>query len=250
MKLGRVRVDAVSMVEAVELVAGRIRSGAPGYVLTPNVDHVVQAERDGRLAQAYAEAFLALPDGMPVVWASRALGRPVAQKVSGSDLVGPLLERAAREGWGVYFLGGQPGSAGEAARRARERLGSLRVVGAEGPAIAASADDEASRQAFARLCHARPQLLLVGLGCPKQEFFLQRYAAHLPGTVSLGVGASIDFLAGAERRAPQWMSAHGLEWVYRLAREPRRLWRRYLLRDPAFAWILVRALVARATEHA
>ncbi|MBI5493974.1 MAG: WecB/TagA/CpsF family glycosyltransferase [Deltaproteobacteria bacterium] len=250
LQLGPVPVHAVTMAQALDLILDRRASGVPGYVLTPNVDHVVLARQDASLAAAYRDVFLSLADGMPILWAARALGRPLPEKVSGSDLVVPLLERAAREHCSIYLLGGRAGSGPEAARRIAQRWPTLRIAGVDAPFINATADDDASRAAFDRVVRASPDLLLVGLGCPKQERWIHRYSCLLPGTVSLGIGASIDFLAGAVPRAPAWMSRSGLEWLYRLSREPRRLWRRYLVRDPAFFWIVGRLLLARAPEAA
>lgn len=246
LRLGRVPVHAVSMNQALELIALRVASGVAGYVLTPNVDHVILAEHSDALADAYSNVFLSLADGMPVVWASRLLGQPLPGKVSGSDLVRPLLQRATHEGWSVYLLGGRAGSAEAMASRLAVDLPALRVVGVDCPQINASAADAEAHAAFSRVERAHPKLLLVGLGCPKQELWLHRFAPRLHGTVSLGVGASIDFIAGAVARAPAWMSRNGLEWMFRLFQEPRRLWRRYLLRDPAFALIVARRLLGRA----
>ncbi len=248
LRLGRVQVHAVSMNQTLDLIAERVASGVPGYVLTPNVDHVVMAQRDDSLAAAYRHTFLSLADGMPVVWASKLLGQPLPEKVSGSDLVLPLLQRAARDNWSVYFLGGRPGSCEALVRRLKTELPNLRVVGVDSPQLNASAADGQSQHAFQRVQQARPNLLLVGLGCPKQELWLHRFAPRLPGTVSLGIGASIDFLAGVVTRAPAWMSRNGLEWLYRLIQEPRRMWRRYLVRDPAFLWIVARLMMRRPTE--
>lgn len=244
LRLGRVPVHAVSMHQTLDLISLRIASGLAGYVLTPNVDHVVLAEKSDALVAAYRDVFLSLADGMPVVWAARLLGHPLPEKVSGSDLVRPLLLRACRDNLSVYFLGGREGSGAEAVRRLALEMPTLRVVGVDAPMISDSAADAEAHAAFLRVQRAQPDLLLVGLGCPKQELWLHRFAPQLKGTVSLGIGASIDFLAGAVTRSPAWMSRHGLEWLYRLAQEPRRLWRRYLLRDPVFLWIVARRWLA------
>jgi N-acetylglucosaminyldiphosphoundecaprenol N-acetyl-beta-D-mannosaminyltransferase len=243
--LGGVPVDRVTAAAALDRIEGLIAARAGGAVFTPNVDHVVLAARNGALAAAYRRVELSLADGMPVVWASRLLGAPVPEKVSGADLVFPLAERAARRGWRLYLLGGAPGTAEEAARRLRALFPALTVAGTDAPLLSAAAGDPGSPAALERLRAARPDLVLVALGAPKQELWIDRHRAALRPAVAVGVGAALDFVAGRARRAPRLVSRAGLEWLWRLGHEPRRLWRRYLVQDPAFAAILWRELRAR-----
>ncbi len=240
-RIGRLEVDRLTLAGAVDAIERLVRAGRGGAVYTPNVDHVVLAEDDAELRAAYERAELSLADGAPVVWASRLLGRALPEKVSGSDLVVPLLRRAAASGWRVYLLGGGSGVAEEAARRASERLG-VRVVGADAARIRLDGIDEETPATLQRIAAARPELLLVGLGAPKQELWIHRHRARLAPAVAIGVGASLDFLAGRARRAPAWLSRAGIEWLWRLLHEPRRLWRRYLVQDPRFVAVLWRAL--------
>lgn len=242
--LGNVPVDAHTMQSALDAIEALVAAGRGGAVFTPNVDHVVKAEHDPELRGAYAAADLCLADGMPLVWASRLLATRLPERVAGSDLVGPLLQRAAGRGWSVYFLGGAPGSAQLAADGAA-RLG-VRVAGVDAPWVELSRAGEGEGvAAVARVRAARPELLFVGLGAPKQELWIQRHRAELAPAVAIGVGASIDFLAGRVARAPRWMARSGLEWAFRLSREPRRLARRYLVEDPEFLVILARTLLNR-----
>jgi N-acetylglucosaminyldiphosphoundecaprenol N-acetyl-beta-D-mannosaminyltransferase len=235
----------VSFAEALDVIGELVAARRGGTVFTPNVDHVVMASEDDPFRRAYAAVDLALADGMPVVWACRALGVPVPEKVSGSDLVPALMDRAEEEGWRVYLLGGAEGVAESASRRLQRTHPCLRVVGTASPRIDLGAPEAQRNEILDDIRMASPDLVLVGLGAPKQEKWIDASAALLRPAVLLGVGASIDFLAGAVRRAPRWMSAAGLEWAYRLAHEPRRLWRRYLLRDPAFLLIVLRQLRAQ-----
>jgi N-acetylglucosaminyldiphosphoundecaprenol N-acetyl-beta-D-mannosaminyltransferase len=244
--IGSLRIDSVTREEALASVEALVRGGEGGAVFTPNVDHVVLAEEDARLRDAYARVNLSLADGMPLVWASRVLGHPVPEKVSGSDFVPSLLERAADRGWRVYFLGGAPGVAALARDKLRERLPRLQVVGVDAPRIDVDDPAEALATQLVPIRAARPQLVLVALGAPKQEIWIDRVRDELRPAVLLGVGASLDFVAGTIPRAPSWMSQLGLEWFFRLTREPRRLWRRYLLRDPKFVLIVGRNLRDRA----
>jgi N-acetylglucosaminyldiphosphoundecaprenol N-acetyl-beta-D-mannosaminyltransferase len=179
---------------------------------------------------------------MPLVWASRLLPVRLPERVAGSDLVVPLLARAAARRLKVFLLGGAPGSAEAAAERARAM--GVDVCGVAAPTIPDDprAPDPGGEAALARARAAGAQLVLVGLGAPKQERWIHHHRDDLAPAVALGIGASIDFLAGRVPRAPRLVARAGLEWAWRLAREPRRLWRRYLLRDPRFALVLAEEL--------
>jgi N-acetylglucosaminyldiphosphoundecaprenol N-acetyl-beta-D-mannosaminyltransferase len=249
LRLGALGVDPVTLLGAVDAIEDLVRTGRGGAVYTPNVDHVVLADEDDRMRAAYARVSLSLADGMPLVWASHLLGAPVPEKVSGSDLVLPLLERAAERRWRVYFLGGAPGVAALARERLLETLPALNVAGVDAPVVDLDAGPEARAAVLDRIAAARPHVVLVALGAPKQEIWIDRSRDALVPAVLLGVGASLDFVAGTIPRAPKWVSRAGLEWLYRLGREPRRLWRRYLLRDPKFLVILARELTSRAATR-
>jgi N-acetylglucosaminyldiphosphoundecaprenol N-acetyl-beta-D-mannosaminyltransferase len=162
--------------------------------------------------------------------------------VAGSDLVPALLERAAQRGWRVYLLGGAPGAAAVAAVRVVERWPELRIVGIDAPRFDPSAPRESQADVVARVREAGADVVFVAFGAPKQEIWIHRYRDELRPAVFLGVGASLDFLAGTVPRAPRWMASTGFEWLYRLSREPQRLWRRYLVRDPKFVLVVSRAL--------
>lgn len=203
-----------------------------GYVVTPNVDHVCLAQRSAALREAYRASSLSLPDGQPLMWMSRLLGNPLPEKVSGSDFVVPLLELAGRRGWRVYLFGATPEVSEKAARRISDRFPGLRIVGRNtsrwDPGDApSSSEDPVVRE----IRKSNTDIVIVALGCPKQELWMHRHRDALGGAVALGLGGSLDFLAGAVRRAPAWISSSGFEWLYRLAQEPGRLAHRYLVRD-------------------
>lgn len=237
--IGRIWVDSVDFTQALDEIERLVDSGEGGSVYTPNVDHVVTAETDAGFREAYAAASLSLADGKPLLWASRLLGAPLPAKISGSDLISPLLQRAAARNWSVYFLGGAPGVAAEAAEILRRDLG-LIIAGVDAPRISLEPRADGVDPVAERIRAARPDLLLVALGAPKQELWIHRNRERLHPAVALGIGASLDFVTGRVRRAPRWMSEAGLEWLFRLAQEPRRMAGRYLLKDPKFAWILAR----------
>jgi N-acetylglucosaminyldiphosphoundecaprenol N-acetyl-beta-D-mannosaminyltransferase len=247
-RLGNIHVDDVTFAQALDAIAAMVADCRGGTVFTPNVDHVVMAAHDDRFRRAYETADLSLADGMPVLWASRMLGTPLPEKISGSDLVLPLMDRAEREGWRVYILGGAPGVGALAAARLVERFPRIQIAGTDAPRIDMDAPASSRAPVLDRLRAAKADVVLVALGAPKQEIFIAEAAPDLRPAVLLGVGAAIDFIAGTAKRAPRWMSSSGLEWLFRLLKEPRRMWRRYLVRDPEFLVIVLRA--ARASRRA
>jgi N-acetylglucosaminyldiphosphoundecaprenol N-acetyl-beta-D-mannosaminyltransferase len=248
LKIGTLPVDSVTQDEALDIVEGLVRDGAGGSVFTPNVDHVVLADEDAHLRDVYSRVTLSIADGMPIVWASRLLGVPLPERVAGSDFVPRLLSRAADRGWRIYFLGGAPGVGELARRKVLEQLPSAKVVGVEAPDVDFTKPPEARKGLVDAVRAASPDIVLVALGAPKQERLIDEMCAALRPAVMLGVGGTLDFLAGRIPRAPDWMARTGLEWLFRLGREPRRLYKRYLLRDPKFLLILARALGERMRD--
>ena len=243
-RVGGVPIDRLTMAQAVDAIEELVHAGRGGSVFTPNVDHIVQCQDDARLREAYEAVSLSLADGMPVVWASRLLRRAVPEKVSGSDLVGPLLGRAALRHWRVLLLGGGEGIAERAAAQMSADNPGLSVVGTLSPRIDLREAIGERRGLVDAVRRLTPDLILVALGAPKQELWIHESREALAPAVLLGVGATLDFIAGVVPRAPAWISRSGLEWLYRLAREPRRLWRRYLVQDPKFLGVLLSDLLA------
>jgi N-acetylglucosaminyldiphosphoundecaprenol N-acetyl-beta-D-mannosaminyltransferase len=244
--VGALGLDVLSKTQALDAIIHLVRERRGGTVFTPNVDHIVQAEHDPTFRAAYDRTDLSLVDGTPVLWAARLLGTPLPEKLSGSDLFEPLIERAALEGLRVALLGGGPGVGELAAKNLRERLPQLQIVDTLAPRIGLSATDE-ERECVSRLVQAKADLIFVCLGAPKQELFSDRNRQTLAPAVLVGFGAAVDFAAGTMPRAPEWMSKFGLEWAFRLAREPRRLAARYLLRDPEFLKIVAVQALSRSS---
>jgi len=182
------------------------------------------------------------------MWAARVLGSPLPEKVSGSDFVRPLIARAAERGWRIYFLGGRPGVAAKAKEVFEREFPAVRIVGVSSPDIDLSTEVPERRDVLDAVRAAHPDLLFLALGMPKQEIWGQRIRQAVSPAVVLGVGASLDFVAGQAPRAPRWVSAAGFEWLFRLCHEPRRLWRRYLVRDPKFLAIVLRQVLAREPQ--
>ncbi len=249
-RFGTIHADCLTFDEAIEQIVSLVHARAGGFVVTPNVDHVVLAETHQGLRDAYHDASLSLADGMPLLWMAKAMGHPLPEKISGSDLVMPLMRRAARESMGVYLLGGMPGVADMAAKNLVAEIPHLPIVGTDAPELGFEKDEITLWQTIDKVREAKPDLVLVALGCPKQELFMRNYKRVLQPAVLLGIGASIDFIAGVQKRSPQWMSKVGLEWVHRLAGDPKRLAHRYLVRDRAIGGIFVRMMRTPAEERA
>lgn len=218
--------DPLTTDETVALIARMVASASPHYLATANVDFVVQAFEDVELRRILFDAHAVLCDGMPLVWASRKLGNPLPERVTGSDLVPRLLLEAEQRGWRVYFLGGTESSVAAAAENTRRKHPQLQLVGAYSPPFKPLLDMDHD-DLIRRIHEAKPDLLFVAFGCPKQEKWINMHYRRLGVPVSIGVGATIDFLAGTVRRAPVWMQKTGLEWIYRMLQEPRRLVKRY-----------------------
>jgi N-acetylglucosaminyldiphosphoundecaprenol N-acetyl-beta-D-mannosaminyltransferase len=246
-RFGDIWVDSVDFEGALAAIEHLVERGQGGAVYTPNVDHVVVAHRDAAFREAYRRADLVLCDGQPLLWASRLIGLRLPQKVSGSDLFLPLMRLAARRGFRVFLLGGGPGVAEEAAGRLESTLG-VKIAGLAAPRIGLRADPEEDAL-VQRIVAARPDLVLACLGTPKGELWIDRVRDRVRPAVALSVGASLDFYVGRVRRAPRWMQRAGLEWLYRLCLEPRRLARRYLIEDPEFLLILLRTLRTPRNER-
>ncbi|HVK59268.1 MAG TPA: WecB/TagA/CpsF family glycosyltransferase [Candidatus Kapabacteria bacterium] len=218
--------DNVSTAETLRIIDDMIASKRPHYMVTANVDFLVQAAHDVELRRILFDAHLVLCDGTPLVWASRLLGNPLPERVAGSDLVPLLLKVAAEKGYRPFFLGATPESIKTAVAKAQQQYPKLKIAGYYSPPFnkLLEMDHEEIRDHILR---AQPDLLFVGFGCPKQEKWINMHYRSLGVPVSVGVGGTIDFLAGRLARAPRWMQKSGTEWIFRLAQEPKRLLRRY-----------------------
>ena len=221
-----------------------LRDGQGGWVATPNVDICRAARRDPAVRELIGQASLTVADGMPLLWAARLRGTPLPERVTGASLIFSISAAAARHGQSVYLLGGEPGVPERAAEQLVRRYPGLRVAGTSAPPIGFDATERGVAQLRDRLTEARPDVVFVGLGCPKQERLITRLAPVLPTAWFIACGAAIPFAAGTLQRAPDWMQRAGLEWAYRLANEPRRLVRRYLLDDLPFAASLLASSAA------
>jgi N-acetylglucosaminyldiphosphoundecaprenol N-acetyl-beta-D-mannosaminyltransferase len=240
-------VHAISQAECVEYVLGELDAGRGGWVVTPNVDHLRRIARDHEFAELYSEATLRVVDGQILVWALALQRTPVPERVAGSDLISSLTAGAAARGRSVFLLGGNPGTAKRAAEVLQERHPELRIAGTDCPPVGFDRDALAMARLSRKIHHAKPDIVFVALGSPKQEFVIRHLRHDRPEAWWLGVGISLSFLAGEVRRAPRWMQRVGLEWLHRVAQEPERLFRRYFVEGLPFAGrLLLSSLVSGA----
>jgi N-acetylglucosaminyldiphosphoundecaprenol N-acetyl-beta-D-mannosaminyltransferase len=234
------RFDPITISETVERVARLIHDGERGYLCTVNVAILMMMRQDQRLQRFVDEAALVVADGQPLIWSSRLLARPLPERVAGVELVELLCERAARDGLGIYLLGGRQEVADQVAARFRQRFPSLVLSGVKDGYFDAS---EAPARARA-VAESGAHILVVAMGVPRQEYFIQEHWAELKVPFAIGVGGSFDVLAGLRSRAPVVVQRLGLEWMFRLVQEPRRLWKRYLVTNAQFIYLMSRELLS------
>ena len=245
--VGQLPINRVRMAEAVETIlrhARRVRTerlvGEAAHVFGINAQIAVLASEDEGFVQAILSGHLLYPDGISLVIASHFLGRPLAERIPGSELMELLCCEAAKEGLSAYFLGGLPHAAENCARILKDRYPGLGIAGHCCPPLGFELDREESAKVLRSIQTAAPDLLFVGLGVPKQELWISANSPVLPIGVAFSVGAALDTISGYRQRAPLWTRRTGLEWLGRLVREPRRLWRRYLIANPKFVWLVLK----------
>lgn len=241
LKLGKLAFDPLTMDEALSRVIAVARERRAAYVVTPNVDHVVRAETDSDFVAICHAADLVVADGMPLVWASRLFSRPLPMRVAGSDLAPLVCAEAARQGMSVFLLGGMPGEAEKAGVHLKTKYPGFQLSGTYSPPFGFEHDMAECQRIIGMLNAARADIVLVGVGSPKQEKWIYQWRRQIDCGVLLGIGATIGFMAGTVKRAPALMQRTGLEWVHRLSQEPRRLMGRYA-RDLRFFPIIAQCL--------
>jgi N-acetylglucosaminyldiphosphoundecaprenol N-acetyl-beta-D-mannosaminyltransferase len=225
-------------------------TGRGGSIIPVNIDVARAATRDATLAELIARGELVVADGMPLVWAARAKGSKLPERVAGSSLIFPLSAAAAADGKSVYLLGGAEGIPEKAAEALVARFGNLRIAGTQSPEFGFDKTEEGAQKAVAAIVAAAPDLVFVGLGFPRQERFIERLRQDAPNAWCLACGGGISMAAGVLRRASPVMQRLGVEWVHRLVLEPRRLARRYLRDDLPFAVaLLARSAAQRFTRR-
>ena len=246
-----IRFSRVTEQQCVDHVLDELDATRGGVLVTPNLDHLRRCRRDPEFASLVSESHVVVADGMPLVWASRLQRTPLPQRVAGSDLISSISAAAAKRGRSIFLLGGSPGAAERAAKVLLDRHPNLIVTGTHCPPMGFQDNPEALSEIIDLLTDAKPDIIYVGLGSPKQEALIHELREWLPRSWWLGVGYSFSFLCGDGRRAPRWMQKFGLEWIHRLLCEPRRLARRYLVDGiPHAARLLVSTTFNGLTDRA
>ncbi len=235
------RADQIDMAGALARIEAMIaqhrnQGGPTQQIITVNPEFVWEARKNAAFRETINQAALVVPDGIGIVWASRILGQPFPERVTGTDLLPRLAERCARRGYRLFLLGAAPGVAEDAARILQQRSPGLQIA----DVYAGSPDDAEAETILRRIRAARPDILTVAYGAPRQDLWIRQHAQALGAAgvaVAVGVGGAYDFIAGRVPRAPRWMQRVGLEWLFRLLRQPRRAWRmRVLLPMGALVW--------------
>ena len=224
-------INNVTMPETIAAIEQMIEADKKSYVVAINVDVVMKIEEDSYLKKVVDNADMVLVDGKPLVWISKLHGKPLKAKISGSDLVPLLCEVAAEKGYKIFIIGGKDGIAEQAKEKLENRLPKIKIVGTYAPPFGFEKNESELDKINQMISEAHPDLLIACFGCPKQEKWIYENIEKYNAKVSVCAGATVDFLAGNVKRAPRWMSDHGLEWFYRFTQEPKRMFKRYFVDD-------------------
>lgn len=230
-----IAVDAVDMPRALDRIAHHLDTAEKGYICVAGVHGVMEAQRCSELRAIYGQSSMTVPDGMPLVWVGRMQGHTSMERVTGPDLMLRVFAEPRFSGATHFFYGGEPGVAEELCRRMQARFPDARVVGIYTPPFR-DLNREEEEEFLASISALKPDMIWVGIGCPRQEIFMARYIERLDTRLIFGVGAAFDYHTGRIRDCAPWIKHAGLQWLHRLLQNPRRLWRRYLRNNPAFVW--------------
>lgn len=235
-----IEINNFTMSDALGRVEALIESRKKSMVFPLNVYMVVKIHKDKVFKSVLSGGDIILSDGMSLLWGAKILGRPLREKVSGSDLLPAFCEIAAKKGYKLFFLGAGPGVAAKAARILTQKNPGLQIVGVYSPPFGFEDDEEENKKIVQMIREAKPHVLFVGLGAPKQEEWIWKHKDEIGVPVSIAVGATFDFVAGTVKRAPKWMQKSSLEWFFRVCQEPRRLWKRYFIANTIFIWLVLK----------
>jgi len=234
-----VGVSAINMSIAMDLIEGWISRRESNYITVADVNSIMVGQTDPEFLRIHNKAGMVTPDGMPLVWLGRYHGNKNVERVYGPDLMLALCEESITKGYRHYFYGGNEGVPELLKTRLEERFPGIKVVGTYSPPFRFLTDEE-DENIVKTINKAKPDIVWVGLGAPRQERWMAKHVDRLEAPILIGVGAAFDFNAGLKKQAPPWIQKSGFEWLFRLSREPRRLWRRYLRNNPLFVFLILR----------
>lgn len=244
-KMFNVSFDNITFNEFAFLIDEIISKKTPKYVVTCNVDHIMQLKNNKEFKQVYDEADVVTADGVPVIWASKLLKKPLKEKISGSDIFSEIGGHLEKKQHRIFFLGAGPGIADSAAKKLKKEYPKMNIVGSYSPSYGFEKNEEENYKIIQMIQESKADILFVGLGAPKQEIWIHNNYKKYNVPVSIGVGATFDFLSGNVKRAPKIFQKIGMEWLWRLCSEPKRLWKRYLMEDTKFLFLVFKELKKR-----
>ena len=233
----------VNMENVLKVIEEYIGKNEKVQVCVANAYSLVLMQEDEEFKNITNSARLVVSDGKPVIWISRLYGEPIPERVAGPDLVYEFSKISAKKGYRLFFLGSNPVTLGKMVQNLKKIFPSLRVAGVYSPPFKKQFSEREDEKMMALINRVKPDVLFVGLGAPKQERWIWEHKEKLRVPVSIGIGAAFDFIAGTVKRAPKWMQKYGLEWFFRLFQEPGRLWKRYLIGNPIFIWLVVKEFI-------
>ncbi|MDH3974333.1 MAG: WecB/TagA/CpsF family glycosyltransferase [Deltaproteobacteria bacterium] len=238
-----ININAATLEEAADMVINASKKREKGLVVTPNVDHMVKLDKDSEFMKIYKNALFIFADGMPIVWLSKILpGMSLPERVTGADLLPKVCEKASNSGLKVMIIGGMIGVAEEASSKLKKKFNNLNIVGTYCPPMGFEKNHEETMRIIGFCNSRKPDIIFFGVGAPKQEKWASSNINQLNDCIILCVGAAIDFAAGNIQRAPKFIQNIGFEWFWRLIKDPRRLWKRYLIQDSWFILMTLREL--------
>lgn len=235
-----IKINNISMQEAIERIELLFEKNEQAIVVTPNIDHIIKLQRDEEFRKIYEEASLVLCDGVPLIWASKFLGNLIKERINGTDLFVRLCKVASEKKYKLFFLGGRPGASLKASEILKYKHPDIQIAGVYSPPLGFENDKAENDKIIKLIKDANPDILFVGLGTPKQEKWIYKHKDEYQVPVSIGIGVSFELVSGMVKRAPIWMQRAGLEWLWRLMMEPKRLWKRYLVDDMKFFWLVLK----------
>jgi N-acetylglucosaminyldiphosphoundecaprenol N-acetyl-beta-D-mannosaminyltransferase len=247
--LGSIAVDQHSQTALIdESLHYALHGSKTRQVVTANAQFYVLAQKSRRFRECLRSAHYICADGMPIVWACSTLYGGHIPRIAGVNLMERLCARGAEHRLRVFLLGGRPGAASVTADILKKRYPGIEIAGVSCPPFGFERDEDGLQDVLNHIASVRPHVIYVGLGAPKQEFFIRDHIRRLRVPIAIGVGGSFDILSGKLKRAPSWMQTSGLEWAYRFSQEPSRLWKRYLIGNAEFLWHVVKARITSASQ--
>ena len=239
--IGGVGIDKYSFDEVVDKILKHVLlKGQPEYVVTPNAHHILLLQKDSYFREIYKKAFLVVPDGVSLLWAAKFLQTPLKDRVNGTDLFESLCAVASHQKLKVFLLGGRPGAAEKAKETLQVRHSGLNIVDTHCPPYGFESKPAEMAVINSKIKAAEPDILFVGLGAPKQEYWIYQNYQKIKVPISIGIGVSFELVSDMVKRAPKRMQNLGLEWLFRLTVEPSRLWKRYIVGNPKFVWLVIK----------